>query len=67
MRIEDQRGWIILNYEIPVFPTLRTTRKLCIRHFCRERELPGLERGKEWGKAVRCGQYKCVKIQLVFD
>ena len=63
MRIEDQRGWIILNTGIPVFPTLLPTRTDCVMKFRMERGISV----QDWRKALRIGLFECVKVQLVFD
>ena len=56
------RGWIIFNHGIPVFPTLFTTRKECISRF---RARDGMTKN-EWRAMVRRGTYQCRKVDMEF-
>ena len=66
MSIEDQRGWIIEDHGITIFPTLFTTRSGCIRRYLkRYGTTPPMTR-EWWRKRVRNGSLRCRRVELVF-
>lgn len=68
------RGWIICNTDIPIFPTLSTTRTDCIFEFTTEHMMRNPERCKDWHGYQSAwrqlkkggGKYRCRRVELVF-
>jgi len=54
------RGWIVVNHGIPVFPTLSTTRKGSIENW----EDGWRERGLRWNKERRAGHVECRRVNF---